>query len=86
MTNYSYNRRGKAFQLLKKGRLLGLSKMLLKSLIFAVAGALTYLVFNLAYSRKMNRLKALKKEEDDRAEQLMQEEWDRQELERQPLL
>ena len=45
--------------------------MLLKSLIFAVAGMLTYLVFNLAYSRKINRLKDLEKEENDKAELLM---------------
>ena len=58
-SNLAYHRKAKAFHLLKRGRLLGLSKMLLKSLIFAVAGMLAYMVFNLAYSRKLARLKAL---------------------------
>lgn len=44
----------KTWGLIKRGRILGLSKMLVKSLIFALAGILATLVF-----RFINRRKAL---------------------------
>ena len=52
-SDYSYHRKEKAYNLLKRGRILGLSKMFLKSLIFAVAGMLAFLVFQVAYRRKI---------------------------------
>ena len=43
----------KAVGLIKRGKILGLSKMLVKSLIFAVAGILATLVFRLINRRKV---------------------------------
>ena len=60
--------------------------MFLKSLIFAVAGALAFLLFKLAYRRKIAQLEVMEQEERERAELLLQEEWDRLERERQPML
>ena len=43
-------------QLSKRGRILGLSKMLVKSLIFAIAGLLATLVFRFISRRKQMQL------------------------------
>ena len=46
--------KSKTWQLIKRGRILGLSKMLVKSLIFTIAGVLAAMIF-----RFMNKRKAL---------------------------
>lgn len=77
---------GKAWRLVKRGRVLGLSKMLVKSLIFAIAGILATLVFRLINRRKAMQLKLIEEEEKRQEQELMQQEWDRIQASKLPLL
>ena len=77
---------GRAWQLIRKGRILGLSKILLKSFIFAIAGILATLVFKLINKRKAMMLAAMEEEERQQERDLLQSEWDRIEESKQPLL
>ena len=65
---------------------MGLSKMLIKSLIFTVAGVLATMVFRFINKRKAMQLQALVDEEERKERELMQKEWDRIELSKQPVL
>ena len=49
--------------LLRRGKILGLSKMLVRSLILAVAGSIAYLLFSIVYRRKLALLEARKLDE-----------------------
>ena len=53
--------------MIKRGRVLGLSKMLIKSLIFAVAGIVAMIVFRFIRKRKALLIKKME-EEEERAE------------------
>ena len=53
--------------MIKRGRVLGLSKMLIKSLIFAVAGIVAMIVFRFIRKRKALLVKKME-EEEERAE------------------
>ena len=44
--------KSKTWQLIKRGRILGLSKMLVKSLIFTIAGVLATMIFRFINKRK----------------------------------
>jgi len=78
--------KGKTWQLIKRGRILGLSKMLVKSLIFVVAGILATLVFRLINRRKALQLQQMEDEERQKSKRLLEQEWDRIERSKQPLL
>ena len=69
----------------RKARFFGFSKMLIKSLIFAVAGILAALIFRLINVRKVAQLRKLEKEEEDKAEKLLVEAWENSK-EKAPLL
>ena len=58
-------------KLSKRGRILGLSKMLVKSLIFAIAGLLAAVVFRFISRRKQRQLEQVKEEEIRRERQLL---------------
>ena len=58
-------------KLSKRGRILGLSKMLVKSLIFAIAGLLAAVVFRFISRRKQRQLEQVKEEESRRERQLL---------------
>lgn len=62
---------------MKRGRILGLSKMLVKSIIFAIAGILATLVFRFISKRKAEQLERLKAEQRKKEEDLLEEEWNR---------
>ena len=49
----------------KKAKFFGFSKMLIKSLIFAVAGILAALIFRLINVRKVAQLRKLEQEEEE---------------------
>ena len=57
------SRKQKVWSLTKRGRILGLSKMLVKSLIFAIAGLIATLVFRFINKRKQMQLEQMKEEE-----------------------
>jgi len=56
---------------MKRGRVLGLSKMFVKSLIFAIAGILATLVFRLVYKRKQRQLEQMEEEQKRHEQQLL---------------
>ena len=78
--------KSKTWQLIKRGRLLGLSKMLVKSLIFTIAGVLATMIFRFINKRKAMQLKQMVEEEEQKEKDLLQKEWDRIELSKQPVL
>ena len=86
LRGHQQRRSGKTWRLIKRGRILGLSKMLIKSLIFTVAGVMATIVFRFINKRKAMQLKALVDEEDRKERELMQKEWDKIERSKQPLL
>ena len=59
--------------------------MLIKSLIFAVAGILAALIFRLINVRKVAQLRKLEQEEEEKAEKLLVEAWENSQ-EKAPLL
>ena len=71
---------------MRRGRLLGLSKMFVKSMIFAIAGILATLVFRLINKRKAEQLHQMEEEERRQERELLQQEWDLLEARKQPLL
>ena len=79
-------KQSRAFGLMKRGRILGLSKMLVKSIIFAIAGILATLVFRFISQRKAAQLERLKAEQRKKEEDLLEEEWNRINGQKQPLL
>ena len=76
-TPRQYAKQSRAFGLMKRGRILGLSKMLVKSIIFAIAGILATLVFRFISKRKAEQLERLKAEQRKKEEDLLEEEWNR---------
>mmetsp|Transcript_9720 Transcript_9720/g.13284 ORF Transcript_9720/g.13284 Transcript_9720/m.13284 type:complete len:157 (+) Transcript_9720:245-715(+) len=76
-TSVSPAKEARAFSLMRRGRVLGLSKMLLKSIIFAVAGILATLIFRLINKRKARQLATLEAQRKKEEEELLQAEWDK---------
>ena len=71
---------------MKRGRILGLSKMLVKSIIFAIAGILATLVFRFISKRKARQLEQMQAEHRKKEQELLEQEWNRQNSKKQPLL
>lgn len=64
----------------------GLPRMLMRSLIFALAGLIAAFVLTVFRQRKFKKLQELQAKAEEETRTRLQEEWQRSETQKQPLL